>query len=109
MNLSMFLSLLDLSILNCKHQDLLGQLIFFNIFFCYFETPFWGLPGGAVVKNLLANAGDAGDVDLIPGLGRSPGGGNSNLLQYSCLGNPMQGAWQATAHRVTKSRTRLSS
>ena len=69
MNLSMFLSLLDLSILNCRHQDLLGQLIFSTIFFfCYFETRFWGFPGGAVVKNLLANAGDAGDVGLIPGL-----------------------------------------
>ena len=45
-----------------------------------------GLPGVAVVKNLPANAGDAGS---IPGLGRSPGGGNGNLLQYSCLGNPM--------------------
>ena len=45
-----------------------------------------GFPGGSVVKNLLANAGDAG---LIPGLGRSPGVGNGNPLQYSCLENPM--------------------
>ena len=45
-----------------------------------------GFPGGSVVKNLLANAGDAG---LIPGLGRSPGEGNGNPLQYSCLENPM--------------------
>ena len=43
-------------------------------------------PGGLVVKNLLANAGDPGS---IPGSGRSPGEGNGNLLQYSCLGNPM--------------------
>ena len=42
-----------------------------------------------VVKNLPANAGDARDVDLIPGWGRSPGGGQSNTLQYSCLENPM--------------------
>ena len=50
--------------------------------------------GGSVVKNLPANAGDPG---LIPGLGRSPGGGNGNPLQYSCLENPMdRGAWWAT-------------
>ena len=42
-----------------------------------------------MIKNLPANAGDARDVGSIPGLGRSPGGGNGNLLQYSCLGNPM--------------------
>ena len=58
------------------------------------------VPGGAVVKNLIVNAGDVG---LIPGLGRSPGEGNGNPLQYSSLGNPMdRGAWQATAHGVTK-------
>ena len=45
-------------------------------------------PGGSEVKNLLANAGDAG---LIPGSGGYPGEGNSNLLQYSCLGNPTEG------------------
>ena len=48
----------------------------------------------------------AGDVDLIPGLGRFPGEGNGNPLQYSCLGNPMDTrAWQVTVHRVAKSRT----
>ena len=53
-----------------------------------------------MVKNLPANAGDLG---LIPGPGRSPGEGNDNPLQYSCLGNPMdRGAWRATFHRVTK-------
>ena len=45
-----------------------------------------GFPGGSVVKNLPANAGDSGDTGSIPGLGRSPGVGNSNPLQYSCLG-----------------------
>ena len=60
-------------------------------------------PGGSVVKNLPAMAGDTG---LIPGLGRSPGEGNGNPLQYSCLENPMgRGAWRATVHRVAKSRT----
>ena len=59
-----------------------------------------------MVKNLPANAGDAGDVGLIPGSGRCPGGGHGNLLQYSCLINPMdRGAWQATIHGVTKSQT----
>ena len=46
----------------------------------------WDFPGGSVVKNLPANAGD---VNSIPGLGRSSGGGNGNPLQYSCLENPM--------------------
>ena len=62
-----------------------------------------GFPGGAMLKNLLANAGDTG---LIPGWGRSPGEGNGHPLQYSCLGNPMDGgAWQATVHRVAKEDT----
>ena len=59
-----------------------------------------------VVKNLPANAGDVRDVGLIPGSGRSPGGGHGNPLQYSCLENPMdREAWWATVHRVTKSWT----
>ena len=48
-----------------------------------------GFPGGSVVKNPPANAGDTGDVGSIPGSGRSIGEGNDNPLQYSCLGNPM--------------------
>ena len=65
--------------------------------------PFLGFPGGSVVKNLPTNAGDAGDVSLIPGLGRSPGGGNGSPLQYSCLENPMDGgAWRATVRGVTR-------
>ena len=63
-------------------------------------------PGGSVVKNLPANAGDAGDVDSIPGLRRSPGEGNGNPFQYSCLGNFMdRDALWATVHSVTKSWT----
>ena len=59
-----------------------------------------GFPGGLVVRNLPANAGDVG---LIPGLGRSPRDGNGNPLQYSCLGNPVdRGAWWATVHGVAK-------
>ena len=54
-----------------------------------------------VVKNLPASVGDLRDMGLISGLGRSPGGGHSNPLQYSCLGNPMdRGAWQATVYRM---------
>ena len=61
-----------------------------------------GFPGGSAVKNPPASAGDAGEVGSIPGLGRSPGEGNGNPLQYSCLGNPMdRGEWQATVHGVT--------
>ena len=56
-----------------------------------------------VVKNLPASAGDARDMGSIPGLGRSPGVRNGNLLQYSCLENPMDsGAWQATVHGVAE-------
>ena len=62
-----------------------------------------GFPGGSMVKNLPANAGDAGS---IPGSGRSPGEGNGNPFQYSCLGKPMdKEAWQATVHGVTKTQT----
>ena len=62
-----------------------------------------------MVKKLPANAGDARDVGLIPGSGRSPGEENGNPLQYSCLENPMdRGAWQAIVQGVAKSQTRLS-
>ena len=65
-----------------------------------------GFPRWHVVKNLPANAGDAGDTGLIPGLGRSPAEGHVNPLEYSCLKNFMErGAWRATAHGVAESRT----
>ena len=76
--------------------------------FCPLNHPFsWkGFPGGSEVK---ASAHNAGDLGLIPGLGRSPGEGNGNPLQYSCLENPMDGrAWWATVHGVAKSWTQLS-
>ena len=61
-------------------------------------------PGGSAVKNPPANARDVG---LISGSGRSPGVGNGNPLQYSCLGNPMdRGAWHAAVHGVAKNQTR---
>ena len=59
-----------------------------------------GFPDGSVAKYLPAN------ISSTPGWGRSPGGGNGNPLQYSCLGNPMdRGAWQATVHAVERSQT----
>ena len=59
-----------------------------------------------MVKNFPANAGDIRDAGLIPGLGRSPGGGHGNPLPYSCLENSMdRGTWWATVHGVTKSQT----
>ena len=65
-----------------------------------------GFPGGSEDKASACNAGDPGS---IPGLGRSPGEGNGNPLQYSCLDNPMdRGAWRATVHEVAKSQTQLS-
>ena len=68
-----------------------------------------GFPGGTVVKNLPASAGDARDEGLISGSERSPGGGNGNLFQYSCLENSIDsGAWKATVHGVASSLTRLS-
>ena len=63
---------------------------------------------GAMIKNLPAKSGDAGDLGLLPGLGRSPGGELGNSLQYFCLENPMDaGAWQVAVHGTAKSRTRL--
>ena len=79
------------------------------------SLPFWsssssgypGFPGGSDSKASACNVGDLGS---IPGLGRSPGEGNDNPFQYSCLENPVDGgAWQATVHGVAKSRTPLSS
>ena len=68
----------------------------------------WGFPGGTVIKNLLASAGDARDVGSIPGSGRSPGEGHGNPLQCSRLENPMdRGAWWATVHRFEKRWTQL--
>ena len=65
-----------------------------------------GFRDGSVLKNPLANAEDLGS---IPGSRRSPGDGNGNPLQYSCLGNPMdRGAWQDTVHGIAKSQTQLS-
>ena len=59
-----------------------------------------------MVKNLSANAGDIRDVGLIPGWGRSPGGGDGDPLQYSCLKNLLdRGPWRVMVHRVARNRT----
>ena len=66
----------------------------------------WASQVALVAKSPHVRAEYLRDAGSIPGLGRSPGEGNGNPLQYSCLENPMdKGAWQATVHRVTKSRT----
>ena len=72
----------------------------------YRQLEIWGFPGDSVVKNPPARK----ETQIrVSGPGISPGEGNGNPLQYSCLGNPMdRGAWQATVLGVTKSRTRLS-
>ena len=71
-------------------------------------SDFWASQVALVVKNMPANAEDVRDTGLIPGLKRSPGGGNGNQLQSSCLENSMdRGAWQATVPRVSKSGTQL--
>ena len=74
-----------------------GKNNLFNIWSC----TNWVSQVALVVKNPLANAGDTRDMGSIPGLGRSPGRGNGNPLQYSCLENSMdRGAWEAIVHRV---------
>ena len=77
-----------------------------NLIYCH---AFWASLMAQQVKESTCSVGDTGDVDSIPGSGRSLGGENGYPLQYSCLGNPMDGrALWATVQRVTKSRTRLS-
>ena len=85
-------------ILEKKNQEI-GSCIQYN-------KGFLGVTSG---KESAYSTGDAGDVGLTPGSGRSPRGGNGNPLQYSCLENPMgRGAWQATVHSAAKSRRQLS-
>ena len=75
----------------------------------FFSNKHQGFPGGSVVKNLPANAEGTGDVGLIPGSGRSPGGGHGNPLQYSRLENFMdRGVWWVQSMGLQKSQTRLS-
>ena len=91
-------------------QSPLGEVL--HVTRCYkkifLKIVLWASQVALVAKNLPANAGDVRDLGSIPGLGKSPGGGHGNPLQYSCLENPMdRGAWLATVHGVANSRTRL--
>ena len=79
----------------------------FALTFISHITHLMGFPGSSAIKTHL-HAGVAGDPGLIPGSGRSPGGGNGNPLQHSCLENPMdRGAWRPAVHGVIKRRTQL--
>ena len=72
------------------------------------NAPGSAFPGGTSGKEPICQCRRHRDSGLIPGFGRSPGGGHSNPLQYSCLENPMdRGVWQATVHRVSKNQTQL--
>ena len=95
---------LQLSHNNLKHEKNLKRIHTHT--HTHTHTQIWGFPGGTVVKNPSANAGDAKDVGLILEWGRSPGRGSDNPRQYSWLENSMdRGAWRATVHGATKSRT----
>ena len=84
------------------------QHSFLNWIIMFLCTVSWASQEALVVKNPPANPGDIRDGSSVPGSGRSPGGGHSNLLQYSCLENPMdKRAWQAIVHRVRKRQTWL--
>ena len=95
-------------------NNCIGRLLFLKLilwlsssFFCHLvTTAVWEFPGGSNGKESASNAGD---LDSIPGLGRTPEEGTGNPIQYSCLGNSMdREAWQAIVHGVTKSQTPLS-
>ena len=93
-----------------KHKEVARNKNEIMIQSYYLSSMEWmeGFPGGSVGKELACNAGDAGDLGSILGSGRSPGGGHSNPLQDSCLGNPMdRGARWATVLRVAKRWTWL--
>ena len=77
-------------------------------YFIYVYTSIWASRVVLVVKNTVASAGEMRDEGSVPGLGRSPGGGHGNPLQYSCLKNPMdRGVQWATVHKVSTSVTWL--
>ena len=89
-----------LSLLDWRHG--------YRCFYCFYICICLGLPRWLSGKESVCSAGDTGDVGLIPGSGRSPGGGHSNPLKYSCLANPMDwGACWATVHRVANSQAWL--
>ena len=106
--MSQFL-IMNLSLFSLDKQISVCVCIYMCVCMCvYIYVYIWMEIGTSqvalVVKNPPANTGDVRDAVLIPGLGRSPAGGNGNPLRYSCLENPIdRGAWQATVHGVAKS------
>ena len=95
------------------HLEWISNAINLSHKYCPVYCSGWGFPGSSVVKNPHAKAGDAEDPSSIPELRRYPGGGNGNLLQYSCLENSMdRGTWQLqsiqSVYGVTKSWKHLS-
>ena len=106
----MILNEKDRKVLSERRSDmcaaLWGNSLSGVITFNPLNNPHCGLPGASDSKEFACNAGDLG---LTPGSGRSPGEGNDNLLQHSCLENPMdRGAWRATVHGAAKIWARLS-
>ena len=89
------------------HRVSMSQTTLIAIFHIYVSVPFFkGFPVGSAVKNMPTSAGDTRHEGSVPGWGRSPGVGNGNPVQYSCLENSMgRGARWATVHRVAKSQT----
>ena len=114
-NLMSISSIIESGLLKSQMIMFNSSLHFSQFCFLYFGLLLLGaymliIVTSQVSQTIKASAYNAGDLGSIPGLGRSPGKGNDNLLQYSCLENPMDwGAWQATVHGVAKSRTQLSS
>ena len=105
----------DIGCGNCREDEVVSAWTCLEFLVVSEGTPIqvgyitWAPQVSLVVKNPPANAGDGRDAGSIPGLGRSPGEGNGNPLQDSCLENSMnRGAWWATVHRVAKSWTWLS-
>ena len=99
---------------NVKYYVIIGRIrkewiCTLSLYLFLFYNLFSSVSQAALVKNPLANAGDRREAGLIPEEGRSPGGGNGNPLQYSCLENPTDRvAWWATVHGIAKSKTWLS-
>ena len=87
----------------------LTAYVIFLVFFRSFRSFIWIFPNGSAGKESICSAGDTGDTGLIPASGRSPGVGNGNPLQYSCLKKSKgRGTWWAMVQRVSKSQAWLS-
>ena len=96
-------------LLTTAKNPVLSDAVYIQYILQYISVAlYWASQVALVVKNPPANAGDIREAGLIPGSGRSPGGGHGNPLQDSCLENPVErGAWQATVHGIAKSWTQF--